>query len=236
MLKEVEKKPHYLGHRKRLKAKFLRSNSNLLEDYEILEMVLFASHPRSDVKPLAKELIQKFGSLSGVILADKNQLMEVDGVRESVIFTLKLHKCIAENITKEKFTGFNDNNETMLGSWASLLDYCRLKMGNLDIEEFRIFFLNRKNVLIADEVQQTGTINHVSVYPREVVKRALELHASAVILAHNHPSGDPSPSKGDIDMTREIKKALTSVDIKMHDHIIISRDGRHYSFASHNLL
>jgi DNA repair protein RadC len=211
--------PHYSGHRERLRERFLAS-PNALPDYELLELVLFAAIPRRDVKPLAKALIAKFGSFAETIAAPRERLLELEGIGENVVAQLKIVEAAALRLSKTKLL-----NRPALSSWAALLDYCAAAMSRSVQEEFRILFLDRKNALIADEVQGQGTVDHTPVYPREIVKRALELSASAIILVHNHPSGDPTPSRADIEMTREIAAAAKALHIAVHDHIVVGRGG-----------
>jgi DNA repair protein RadC len=226
----LEEPPHYLEHRKRLREKFLDAGEGALADYELLELSLFAAIPRRDVKPLAKDLIRRFGSFADVIAAAPERLREVPGVGDGVIACLKTIEAAAKRLAQGRVM-----NRPALSSWDALLDYCSVAMARNATEEFRILFLDRKNVLLADEVQQKGTVDHTPVYPREVVKRALELGASRLILVHNHPSGDPTPSKADIQMTREIQAAAKALKIELHDHLVIG-NGRHASFRSLGLL
>jgi DNA repair protein RadC len=212
--------PHYLGHRDRLRERFLSAGARALPDYELLELALYAAIPRRDTKPLAKALLARFGSFADVIAAPRDRLLEMDGVGESVVTQLKVIEAAALRLSKTKVLG-----RPALSSWAALLDYCAAAMARNSHEEFRILFLDRKNALIADEVQGQGTVDHTPVYPREIVKRALELSASAIILVHNHPSGDPTPSRADIEMTREIVAAAKSLRIAVHDHIVVGRGG-----------
>jgi DNA repair protein RadC len=212
--------PHYLEHRQRLRTRFLAGGADALPDYELMELVLFAAIPRRDVKPLAKELVRIFGSFAEAIAAPRERLVEVRGVGEAVVAQLKLVEAAALRLSKTQLL-----NRPTLSSWSALLDYCAAAMARNVNEEFRVLFLDRKNNLIADEVQSTGTIDHAPVYPREIVKRALELHASSLILVHNHPSGDPTPSRSDIDMTREIVQAAASLRITIHDHVVVGRGG-----------
>jgi DNA repair protein RadC len=218
------------GHRARLRDRFLQGGAAAVADYELLEMVLFAAKPRGDVKPLAKKLLKVFGSFSGVVQADTLALREVQGVGDAVVASLKVVEASCQALLRVQL-----NDRPIINSWTSLLEYCQLAMGSGTIEQFRVLFLNNKNVLIADEVQQRGTVDHTPVYPREVMKRALEIGASALILAHNHPSGDPTPSKADIDMTRTLCDAARPFNIRIHDHLIIARH-THYSFKSSGLL
>ena len=223
-------KPHYLGHRQRLKDRFMRDAGASLPDYEMLELVLFLAKPRAEVKPLAKALIARFGSFADVIAADAMELVKVKGVGENTAVALKTIQAAAIRLAREQIM-----NQPVISSWQKLLDYCRASLAFAKTEEFRVLFLDRKNVLIADEMQQTGTVDHTPVYPREVVKRALDLGASAIIMVHNHPSGDPTPSKGDIEMTKEVREACEKLGISLHDHLIIGKSG-HASFKSLGLL
>ncbi len=230
MTQPVEEKPHYHGHRQRLREKFLERGAVALADYELLEIILFAAKPRGDVKPLAKTLLKRFGSLSKVIRAEQKDLRNVEGMGDAAIAALKAAEAATSHLLKEEV-----EQGPVIQSWTALLDYCRLQMGSLKREQFRVLFLNQKNRLIADEVQQEGTIDHTPVYPREVLRRALELQASAIILVHNHPSGDPTPSKADIEMTKAIQTGCRTMSIRLHDHVIIA-GARHYSFKSHALI
>ncbi|WP_417820160.1 RadC family protein [Terasakiella sp.] len=223
-------KPHYVGHRKRLRARFLKTGSESLHDYELIELLLFGAIPRGDVKPLAKRLITTFGSFAEVISADARTLALEDGLGEAAVCALKIAQAGAIRLAQEQVI-----NKPVLSSWQMLLDYCRASMAYHGVEQFRLLYLNRKNVLIADELQQRGTIDHTPVYPREVIKRALELEASALIMVHNHPSGDTTPSPADIDMTKRIKSIARPLSIEIHDHVIVSRKG-YYSFKSTGLL
>jgi len=218
------------GHRDRLRERFVSGGSDALPDYELLELVLFAAIPRRNVKPLAKHLLARFGSFADVIATPRERLLEIDGIGESVITQLKIIEAAALRLSKTKLIG-----KPALSSWQALLDYCKAAMARAVREEFRVLFLDRKNVLIADEVQSAGTIDHTPVYPREIVKRSLELNASSLILVHNHPSGDPTPSRADIEMTRNIAAAAKPLGITIHDHLVIGRSG-HASFKSLGLL
>jgi DNA repair protein RadC len=222
--------PHFHGHRERLRARFREQGPAGLADYELLEMALCRAIPRGDTKPLAKALLHKFGTLSEVLAAPRERLKEVDGAGDRVVDELKLIKAFAERLAGEAV-----RKRPLLSSWSALLDYCRAAMAFEEREQFRILFLDKKNVLIADEVQQTGTVDHTPVYPREVIRRALELSASALILVHNHPSGDPTPSRADIQMTSTIAEVGKPLGILVHDHLIIGRDG-HASFKALGLL
>ena len=218
------------GHRERLRARFLKGGADAMPDYELLELTLFAAIPRRDTKPLAKTLLKRFGSFAEVIAAPRERLMEIPGIGESVANQLKIVEAAAQRLAKTKVLG-----RPALSSWTALLDYCTAAMARSEKEEFRVLFLDRKNHLIADEVQNRGTVDHTPVYPREIIKRALELGASSLILVHNHPSGDPTPSKADIAMTREIAGAAKALSIAVHDHLVIGRGG-HASFKSLGLL
>jgi DNA repair protein RadC len=222
--------PHHLGHRERLRRRFAEGGEAALPDYELLELLLFRSIPQRDVKPLAKQLIQHFGSFAEVVGAPLSRLREVKGVGESVALDLKIVEAALRRTMKGQVA-----KKPVLSSWSSVIDYCRLAMAFAEREQFRILFLDRKNALIADEVQQTGTVDHTPVYPREVMRRALELSATALILVHNHPSGDPTPSGADMRMTRELVDIAKPLGIAIHDHIIVGRDG-HASFKGLGLI
>ncbi len=208
------------GHRSRLRERFLQGGADALPDYELLEMALFAAQPRGDVKPLAKRLIKRFGSFAEAIAAPPAAIREVEGAGDAAVAALKAIEAAAHRLAQQSVL-----EKPVLSSWDRLLDYCRIRLARAEREHFRVLFLNRKNVLIADEEQQRGTIDHTPVYPREVVKRALELGASAIIMLHNHPSGDANPSAGDIEMTKEIRDAAGKLGIVLHDHVIVSRGG-----------
>ncbi|GAA0550921.1 RadC family protein [Rhizomicrobium palustre] len=212
--------PHFHGHRERLRERFAAGGADAMPDYELLELVLFAAIPRKDVKPLAKALIARFGSFAEAIAAPRERILEIDGATQSVATQMKIIEAAALRLSKTKLLG-----KPALTSWAALLDYCAAAMARSQREEFRVLFLDRKNSLITDEVQSTGTIDHTPVYPREIVKRALEVGATAIILVHNHPSGDPTPSKADIAMTREVVDAAKALRIVVHDHLIVGRSG-----------
>ncbi len=212
--------PHYHGHRERLRERFYGGGPDALSDYELLEMALFPALPRRDTKPLAKALLKKFGSCAEVIHAPVARLREVDGVGEASINQIKLLAAAASRVAKGEI-----KRKIALSSWNDVIDYCRSGMAFADKEQFRLLFLDKRNQLIADEVQQTGTVDHTPVYPREVIKRALELSATALILVHNHPSGDPTPSQADIQMTKAIVDIATPLGISVHDHIIVGKNG-----------
>jgi DNA repair protein RadC len=207
------------GHRERLRDRFMRGGADALPDYELLELVLFNAIPRRDTKPLAKELIARFGGFAEVVSAPETRLREVKGVSDRVVTELKLVRSAALRLMQGQIM-----ERRILSSWEQVVAYCRAAMAYETREQFRILFLDKKNKLIADEVQQEGTVDHTPVYVREVVKRALELSASAIILVHNHPSGDPTPSRADIDMTRMIADAARPLGVHIHDHIIVGRD------------
>ena len=212
--------PHYHCHRERLRERFRAAGPDALSDYELLEMVLFAAQPRRDMKPIAKQLLKTFGSFAEVIHAPEPRLREVKGVGDASIDQIKLIAAASQRIAKGEL-----QQRKALSSWQDVIDYCRTSMAFADKEQFRLLFLDKRNHLIADEVQQTGTVDHTPVYPREVIKRALELSATAIILVHNHPSGDPSPSQADIQMTRAIVDIAKPLGISVHDHIIVGRNG-----------
>lgn len=211
---------HYLGHRERLREKYRDHGDTSLADYEILELLLFRSIPRRDTKPLAKALLARFGSLAGVFGAPIALLQEVKGIGENVALDLKLVATVGQRILRSEL-----REKQVLSSWSSVIDYCHAAMAYESREQFRILFLDKRNALIADEIQGKGTVDHTPVYPREVVRRALELSATAMILVHNHPSGDPTPSRADIDMTKTIVDTAKPLGITVHDHIIIGKDG-----------
>ncbi|MFI4974914.1 MAG: DNA repair protein RadC [Caulobacterales bacterium] len=212
-------KPHYLGHRDRLRERAAAAGLGALPDYELLELHLFRSVPRGDVKPLAKRLLARFGSLSGVLGASFEELKTVSGVGDAVALDLKLLHEAALRAGREAIA-----RRPVISSWSALLAYVKTALAHEAREQFRVLFLDRKNQLIADEVMNRGTVDHAPVYPREVVRRALELSASSVILVHNHPSGDPTPSAADIDMTRQVVEAGRSLRIAVHDHLVVGRD------------
>ncbi len=216
----AEAPPHYHGHRERLRDRFRDVGADALSDYELLEMVLFRALPRRDVKPLAKPLIGKFGSFAETVHAPAARLREVDGLGEAAITEIKLIAAAASRVAKGQL-----KQRTVLSSWSAVIEYCRAAMAFADKEQFRILFLDKRNQLIADELQQVGTIDHTPVYPREVVKRALELSATAIIMVHNHPSGDPTPSTADIQMTKSIIGIANPLGISVHDHIIVGKNG-----------
>ena len=223
--------PSYIrDHRARLRERFLIGGPDALPDYELLELVLFRAIPRRDVKPLARALLERFGDFNGVLSAPASRLHETAGVGDAVVTELKIVEAAAHRLARSRVL-----QKQVVTSWDALLEYCQTAMAHRDTEQFRVLFLDRKNVLIADEAQARGTVDHVPVYPREVVKRALELNASALILVHNHPSGDPTPSQADIDMTEQIQVAADALGIILHDHLVIGKS-RELSFRSAGLL
>lgn len=211
---------HYHGHRERLRTRFRDHGDTALADYEILELLLFRLIPRRDTKPIAKALLDRFGTLAGVFGAEAARLTEVKGVGDAVATDIKLIAATAHRMLKSELKG-----KKVLASWSSVVEYCHAAMAYETREQFRILFLDKRNALIADEVQQKGTVDHTPVYPREVVKRALDLSATAIILVHNHPSGDPTPSRADIEMTKTIIETAKPLGITVHDHIIIGKEG-----------
>ena len=223
--------PSYLrDHRQRLRDRFMTGGGDAMPDYELLELILFRAIPRQDVKPLARRLIDQFGDLNRVITAAPSRLRQSDGVGDAVIVELKLVEAAAHRMARARVL-----NRPVLSSWAALLDYCHTIMSHRETEQFRVLYLDRKNVLIADDVQGQGSVDHVPVYPREVLRRALDLNASALILVHNHPSGDPSPSRADIAMTETINTACQALGITLHDHIVIGKSCE-ISFRSAGLM
>jgi DNA repair protein RadC len=211
--------PSYLrDHRKRLRERFMSGGAQAMPDYELLELLLFRAIPRQDVKPLARTLINAFGDLAGVISAPEAQLLAIPNVGMSVVTELRVVAACAHRMTRARV-----QNRPLISSWDALLDYCHTTMSHRDTEEFRVLFLDRKNRLIADEAQGRGTVDHVPVYPREIMRRALELSATALILVHNHPSGDPTPSDADIAMTDQVRRAGEHLSVTLHDHLIIGK-------------
>jgi DNA repair protein RadC len=226
----AEKPPHYHGHRERLRERFLKGGSDALADYELLELVLFRAIARRDLKPLAKELIKQFGSFAEAVSAPIERLKSIKGLGDAAITELKLVEAAAHQLARGQI-----KDRRVLSSWSNVLDYCRTAMAFAGKEQLRVLFLDKRNQLIADELQQEGTVDHTPVYPREVVKRALELSATAIILVHNHPSGDPTPSRADIEMTRVIVEVAKPLGISVHDHIIVGKEG-HASFKGLKLI
>ena len=225
-----ESTPDYVGHRDRLRRRLLEAGTEALADYELLEFLLYSAQPRGDTKPVAKALLKRFGTLAGVLGADAAALRAVPGVKDASAAALLAVRSAARQMLMADL-----RERPVMSNWQQLLDYCTAQFGFAESEEFHLLFLDTKNALIADEKQQEGTVNHTPVYPREVVKRALGLAASAIIMVHNHPSGDTTPSKADIEMTRAVRDAAKAVGINLHDHLVIGR-GRHTSFRSLGLL
>ena len=224
------KKAGTSGHRQRLRERFLSGGPDALPDYELLELMLFMAMPRVDTKPIAKDLLARFGTFAEVISAPPDALKQVKGLGDAGVVALKSAQAAAGRLLRAEVM-----EKPVLSSWDRLLDYCTAVMAYEAIEQFRILFLDKKNRLIADEAQQDGTVDQTPVYPREVVKRALEVNATALIMVHNHPSGDPKPSRADIDMTKRVKEACSGVGIVLHDHVIVSRGG-YTSFKADGLL
>jgi len=223
--------PSYIrDHRARLRERFLAGGPDAMPDYELLELVLFRAIPRRDVKPLARALIDAFGDFAAVVGAPRARLAEINGAGPAVVTELKIVEAAAHRLSRA-----NVLRRPVISNWSALLSHCRTTMAHNSVEQFRVLFLDTKNTLLADEQQSRGTVDHVPVYPREVAKRALELGASAVILVHNHPSGDPTPSDADISMTRQIDAALKTLSITLHDHLIIGR-GSEVSMRSESLI
>lgn len=223
--------PSYIaGHRDRLRQRFREGGAAAMPDYELLELVLFRALPRQDTKPLARALLDRFGDFNGVLSARPERLGDIKGVGEAVITELKLVEAAAHRLARAKVM-----QRHAITGWDALLDYCHTTMAHRETEQFRVLFLDRKNILIADEEQAQGTVDHVPVYPREVARRALELNASALILVHNHPSGDPTPSQADFDMTRKVEAACQALSIALHDHLVIGKS-REISFRAEGFL
>jgi DNA repair protein RadC len=227
----AEAKPHYLGHRKRLKERFLKGEAHGMPDYEVLELLLFLAQPRGDLKPLAKALLEACGgSFAAVIASSPEKLMKIKGMGESSVVALKaVQEGVCRSLREEL------RQQPLLNSSEKVINYCHAVMAHLEIEQFRLLFLDRKNFLIVDEVQQKGTIDHTPLYPREVVKRALELGACGLIMVHNHPTGDPTPSQADVNVTRNLNEAAKQLEIRLLDHLIIGKYG-HTSFREKGLL
>jgi len=223
-------KPHYLGHRERLRKRFRDGGPDALPDYELLELVLFRAMPRRDTKPLAKAILARFGTFAEAMNAPEDLLLEVPGLGSAAVIEIRLVRAAALRLMQGEVF-----ERPVLASWAQVLDYCRAAMGFEAKEQFRILFLDKRNQMIADEVQQEGTVDHTPVYVREVVKRALELSATAIVLVHNHPSGDPTPSRADIEMTKQIVDAAKPLGVVVHDHIIVGKQG-HTSFRGLGLI
>lgn len=228
----TQEQPDYIGHRQRLRARFLAGGGKDMPDYEFLELLLMIAIPRKDVKPIAKRLIKKFGCLAGVINASVEELQQVDGIKENSATMLKIVK---ECALRMSWQNLQNEDLPVISNWDSMIDYCRAAMGYLEVEEFRIVFLNNKFKVIGEEIQQRGTVNNVAIHPREVIKSAINHGASAIILSHNHPSGDTVPSKADIDVTKQIAEAAKLVNIQLLDHLIVSKNIV-YSFKDHGII
>lgn len=222
--------PHYAGHRQRLRERFIASGADALQDYELLEMLLFTAIPRRDVKPLAKTLLKTFGNLPALMAAPLEDLIKIEGISENTAVAIKTVTALGARAMKQELM-----QRPVVNTWARLMDYCHATIAHEKREHFRILFLNKKNELIADEIQGSGTVDHTPAYPREIMKRALELGATAIILMHNHPSGDPKPSQADIEMTNAIIRAGQPLNITIHDHIIMARNGQ-TSFRNEGLI
>jgi len=219
VIERGQRLPSYIrDHRKRLRDRFMSAGAGAVADYEMLELVLFRALPRQDVKPLARRLLDKFHDFNGVLSAPVSMLRQMHGVGEAAITELKIIEAAAHRLARARVI-----RREVISSWDALLDYCRTTMSHKQTEQFRVLFLDRKNTVIADEEQASGTVDHVPVYPREIVKRALELQASAIILVHNHPSGDPTPSAEDRTMTQKIADAADALGITLHDHLVIGK-------------
>ena len=227
---QTSKKNYRNGHRKRLRDRFRKGGPDAVQEYELLEMILFRAIPRRDVKQLTHELIDRFGDLSAVLSAPRRELTAIHGVSDSVVDEFALVRAVALNIGQSTII-----NKKALANWDALLAYCRTKMAENKIEEFHVIFLDKQNNIIADEQMGSGTVDHTPVYPREVIKRALELNATALIIAHNHPSGDPSPSRADIEITHRLRDLAHGFNIALHDHLVASRGGV-LSFKEQGLL
>ena len=227
-----EEQPDYLGHRQRLRTRFLLTDGKDMPDYEFLEFLLTMSIPRRDVKPLAKQLIKKFGSFSGVVNAPDNELLAISGIKET---SLALLKAIKEGAIRMQWQNLNASDTPLINNWDLMVDYCRMKMSHKQVEEFMIIYLNSKLYLIGEEIQQRGTLNQVAVHPREVIKSAMDKGAAAIILVHNHPSGIVKPSHADIEITKNIVQAGSVVDVNVLDHLIISKDNV-YSFVQNGII
>tara|TARA_A100000171_G_scaffold48981_2_gene57246 strand:- start:2352 stop:3032 length:681 start_codon:yes stop_codon:yes gene_type:complete len=221
---------HTLGHRQRLRERFLSGGEKAVADYELLELLLFGALPRGDVKPLAKALLRHFKTVKGVLTAPPQELARIEGIGHSCIALLKTAETLSHKIIREEA-----RESPIIHNWEKLVDYCKATMGHLRKEQLRLLFLDRRNRLISDEVQQEGTIDQAPIYPREVVTRALELGASALILVHNHPSGDPTPSQADIEITKRVEKCAQTMGVLLHDHLIIGR-GKHISLRAEKLI
>lgn len=218
--------PDYLGHRERLRRRFLLGGGRDMPDYELLELLLTIAISRRDVKPLAKELIRKFGSFAEVVNAPLEELMLVKGVKENTVAVLRI---VRECSVRSSWQSLKGTDAPVISDFDAMVDYCRSAMAYQMVEEFRIIFLNSKLYVIGEEIQQRGTVDQVAIHPREVIKSAMMHGASAMILVHNHPSGIVTPSKADMEITKRIKEAAEAVSIRLFDHLIISKSSV-YSF------
>ncbi len=230
MTEQNNDQPHYIGHRKRLKEKFLTTDPSGFSDYELLELLLFQAVPRRDVKPLAKKMLQEFVSFNQLINAERDKILDIEDANESSFLQLRILKELINRIFYDRV-----RNTNVISSWSALLNYLKFNMSCLKLEQFRVLFLNKQNKLIADEVMAEGTIDQTPVYPREIVKRSLFHESGAIILVHNHPSGNSEPSNSDIDLTTHIVNACNTINVTVHDHVIIA-GGSYYSFKSNMLL
>ncbi len=222
--------PHYIGHRERLRKKLLECSGDAFADYELLELLLTIAIPRRDVKPLAKDLLKKFSSFAGVINAPQSELLEINGIGETTVAIFKIIRLSIVKTLKDKV-----QESSVISNWNELIDYCKLNIGNKKIEEFHVLYLDTKCHLIKDETHSIGTINTSSVYPREILKRVLEVGASSIIIVHNHPTGDPKPSTADINITKKIEESLKTIDVTLHDHVIVGR-GNYLSLKAFGVL
>lgn len=218
--KTQDLKPHYMSRSYKMRERFCEKGADSLADHELIELILYSAIPRKDVEPIAKELLSHFGNIGGIFNAPSSELSRISGLNDEAVNIIKVTQALMHRIMKEDVL-----NKPVLNSWTRLVEYCNTTMAHEGKEHFRILFLNKKNELIADEIQQSGTVDHTPAYPREIMKRALELNATALILVHNHPSGDPTPSEADIDMTFAIKGAGEPFNIVVHDHLIVSKNG-----------
>ncbi|MHA1539769.1 MAG: RadC family protein [Alphaproteobacteria bacterium] len=218
------------GHRQRLRERFMKGGADAVADYELLELILFLTNPRKDMKPLAKELLNHFGSFNKIVTASPTELQKIKGIGETATATFKIIQAAAIKLSQEKIM-----NQHIFSSWKEIISYCRTSMAHSQVEQFRLIFLDAKNKLIKDEVQQEGTINETAIYPREIIKRALEVGAMGVVMVHNHPSGDPTPSKADIKMTKKVASIGAELGVTLHDHIVIATTG-YFSFKENVLL
>ena len=226
----AENQPDYVGHRSRIEKKFLTYGADIFADYEFLELILMCALPRIDVKPLAKQLLAEFGSLSAVLTASPKDLMKIKGIKNHTVLFLKVILAACQKLTSEKI-----KEGPILKDWISLMAYCQMIYANETVEKMHILFLNQGLRLIHSEMHQKGTVDNIPVYPREILKRALDLNASAVVMMHNHPSGDANPSKDDLEATKEVRRLLETVGIQLIDHLVIGQGQNVYSFRAHGM-